>query len=143
MIRGVCAAAGCKNIAVNKSRCELHQHKIQPKTAQATRSSTTVNDHIYQSTKWRKLRDRKFKQNPICEHCIKYNKITPTDVIDHIIPILDDESLAYVYNNLQGLCNRCHNTKTAKETADRKTTKTLTASDLFNQLKSTKEKKND
>lgn len=140
MIRGVCAAAGCKNIAVNKSRCELHQHKIQPKTAQATRSSTTVNDHIYQSTKWRKLRDRKFKQNPICEHCIKYNKITPTDVIDHIIEINDNPELAYVYSNLQALCHKCHNTKTAEEASNRNKPKTLTASELFNQLKSKQDK---
>ncbi|MGI2106775.1 HNH endonuclease [Shewanella frigidimarina] len=142
MIRGVCAAAGCKSIAIDKSRCALHQHKAQPKTATKTsntRLSTTINNHIYHSTKWRKLRDRKFKQNPICEHCLRYNIITPTAVVDHIKELNDNPELAYVYSNLQGLCHKCHNTKTALEVKSRNKPKTLSSSELFNQLKNKKE----
>jgi 5-methylcytosine-specific restriction protein A len=45
--------------------------------------------------------------------------IVPTKIIDHIKPILDggDE---WDRDNLQGLCESCHNRKTAIETNKRK-----------------------
>ncbi|WP_423252268.1 HNH endonuclease [Vibrio vulnificus] len=134
--RSICSAPSCKQIAVGNGRCNRHQHK--PKThpkEQNSRSSTTVYDHIYQSTKWRKLRARKAKDSPLCEHCLTYNIIKPVDVVDHVKPLLDYPELAYVFSNLQSLCHQCHNEKTAKEAAERKKPKQLTASELFNQIR--------
>jgi 5-methylcytosine-specific restriction enzyme A len=138
MLKKICGQPCCKQVATKDSKCDLHQLKrtTNPsKTQDNSRSSTTVNNHIYQSTKWRKLRARKFKEQPLCEHCYRLNIITPTDVIDHVIAIIDDETLAYTYNNLQGLCHGCHAIKTAKETKERKYPRELSASDLFNKLK--------
>jgi 5-methylcytosine-specific restriction protein A len=151
MIKGVCSQAGCKSISTENSRCALHQHKTQSKnqtktkkTPVSTRSSTTENNHIYHSIKWRKLRSRKFKANPICEHCLKFNIIKPTDVVDHIKEINDNPELTYVYSNTQALCHKCHNTKTALEARNRKTSKEITSSELFNKLKNQlKDNKND
>uniref|UniRef100_UPI0040475BDE HNH endonuclease n=1 Tax=Shewanella sp. TaxID=50422 RepID=UPI0040475BDE len=137
MLKKICSQPCCKLVATKDGRCELHQLKQLPSNTVRSqdRSSTTVNNHIYQSTKWRKLRARKFKEQPLCEHCYKLNIITPTDVIDHIVAIIDDDTLAYTYSNLQALCHSCHNIKTAKETKARKYPRELSASDLFNKIK--------
>ncbi|EKA7406927.1 HNH endonuclease [Vibrio parahaemolyticus] len=134
--RSICSAPSCKQIAVENGRCNRHLQKPKASSKkQSCRSSTTVNEHIYQSTKWRKLRARKAKESPLCENCLTYNIIKPVDVVDHIKPLLDYPDLAYVFSNLQSLCHQCHNDKTAKETAERKKPKQLTASELFNQIR--------
>ncbi len=138
--RSICSAPSCKQIAVENGRCDRHQHKHKHKPQthskqQNSRASTTVNDHIYQSAKWRNLRARKAKESPLCENCLTYTIIKPVEVVDHIKPLLDYPVLAFVFSNLQSLCHQCHNDKTAKETAERKKPKQLTASELFNQIR--------
>ncbi|WP_075498370.1 HNH endonuclease [Moritella viscosa] len=126
------AIPSCKQIATNKGRCAAHQRKERPK--EHSRTSTTRNNDIYNSTKWKRLRARKLKANPICEECLTYNVVTPTDIIDHVIEINDNSELAYCYSNLRSLCHSCHNTKTAKAKKDRTKVKTISSSDLFKQL---------
>lgn len=134
--RSICSAPSCKQISVENGRCDRHQQKPKKCSKQQnSRASTTVNEHIYQSAKWRKLRARKANDSPLCETCLTYNIIKPVDIVDHIKPVLDYPKLAYVYSNLQSLCHQCHNEKTAKETAERKKPKQLTASDLFDQIR--------
>ncbi|MDO7487031.1 HNH endonuclease signature motif containing protein [Peribacillus frigoritolerans] len=58
--------------------------------------------------------------NPLCEHCLLMDKVTPMDVCDHIIELKDDWSLRLDISNLQSLCNSCHNKKTAKVKKDRR-----------------------
>ncbi|EGQ9960042.1 HNH endonuclease [Vibrio cholerae] len=127
----ICSYPACKVIATNKSRCQNHQHSIKTNDQ---RSSTTKNNDIYQSTKWRKLRARKATNNPLCEQCLKANIIKPLDVVDHIVEINDNPELVYVYSNLQSLCHAHHNAKTAQHKQQR-APKTLTASELFNKLR--------
>jgi len=122
------AIPSCKQIATDKGRCAVHQREERPK--EHNRTSTTRNNDIYNST----IRARKFKANPICEECLTYNVVSPTDIIDHVIEINDNPELAYCYSNLRALCHSCHNTKTAKAKKDRTKVKTVSASDLFKQL---------
>lgn len=69
---------------------------------------------IYNSIRWRKLREWKFVCDPLCEICKKEGKIIPAEDIHHIISFMstDDpvcrERLAYDYDNLMSLCKRCH-----------------------------------
>lgn len=69
---------------------------------------------IYNSTKWKKLRQAYFLQNPICEMCLEEDNVSPTEEIHHIKPILKGESrlemeeLAYNPNNLIALCKFHH-----------------------------------
>ena len=128
--KSVCSFPSCKNIATKNSRCDIHQRELKAKK-QSNRSSTTLNEHIYQSTRWRKL--------PLCEHCLKANVYKPVQIVDHIVEINDDESLAYVYSNLQSLCHSCHRVKTAKAARERKKT-TISANSLFEQILKNKEK---
>lgn len=71
--------------------------------------------NFYHTPQWRKLRALKIKNNPLCLHCERKGYLNPATEVDHIIPIVDDQSLALDYSNLQSLCKSCHSRKTAKE----------------------------
>tara|TARA_R100001443_G_scaffold113463_1_gene128194 strand:- start:45 stop:413 length:369 start_codon:yes stop_codon:yes gene_type:complete len=75
--------------------------------------------NIYQSNRWRKLRNHYIKHNPICVECERNNKITTAKIVDHIKEIADGGSVWNV-SNLQSLCNRCHRVKTAHAVNRRK-----------------------
>lgn len=71
-------------------------------------------DKFYNSWPWRKLRKRFLLSNPLCLHCDRNGIVTAATVADHITPIKQggeplDES------NLQALCEKCHNRKSASE----------------------------
>jgi 5-methylcytosine-specific restriction protein A len=75
------------------------------------------NRHLfYLSPEWRNLRELKLSMNPICERCIKIDRITPAKEVHHKIDITEDPFKALDINNLESLCKRCHSTHTMKET---------------------------
>ena len=63
------------------------------------------------SHRWQKLRDTiQKKYHHICQnpfHCHD-GVIVPSDVVHHIIPVEEDESLSLSKDNLIPLCNECH-----------------------------------
>lgn len=69
---------------------------------------------IYNSERWRKLREWKFVCNPLCEVCAKENKIVPAEDIHHIVSFMSTDDpqqrlcLAYDFDNLMSLCKQCH-----------------------------------
>lgn len=69
---------------------------------------------IYNSERWRRLRAWKFACNPLCEMCLKENKIVPAEDIHHIVSFMSTDDrvqrnfLAYNYDNLMSLCKQCH-----------------------------------
>lgn len=76
------------------------------------------NTKFYQSTAWRKLRKVKLEQDPLCEECLKKGIHTPAKVADHIVSINQGGAVLDIVN-LQSLCDRCHNIKSAKESHSR------------------------
>ncbi|WP_413715242.1 HNH endonuclease [Sphingobium sp. B7D2B] len=72
-----------------------------------------MTDYSYDS-KWRKLRDRRIEEEPLCRHCLSAGHVTPAVQVDHIRPRAEggkDE-----WDNTQSLCLPCHQAKTAEET---------------------------
>lgn len=63
---------------------------------------------LYDSTRWRKIRDIVLNEEPLCRLCLKSGKETAASVVDHIIPHKNDLSLFYSRDNLQGICASCH-----------------------------------
>ena len=49
------------------------------------------------------------------EHCLCVMCGRPAQCTDHIVPFRGDEELKWNENNLQSLCKRCHDQKTARE----------------------------
>ena len=72
------------------------------------------NTQFYQSTPWRKLRKMKLDQDPVCEICRKQGKLTPAQMVDHIVPI-NKGGAPLDLDNLQSLCNACHAVKSARD----------------------------
>jgi len=66
---------------------------------------------FYQSRRWKRLRLRKLKDNPICEVHALRGIVRQTEEIHHKIPIdinHPDEDLIFDYDNLISLCIECH-----------------------------------
>jgi len=65
---------------------------------------------------WRKIRNRYIKVHPLCEECLKAERLTPAQEVHHILPLghggTNDDS------NLMSLCKPCHSRITA-ESGDR------------------------
>lgn len=64
---------------------------------------------------WRKVRDVFIQEHPLCLFCEDEGKVTPAEVVDHIVSISEDPSLRLVKTNLRSLCKRHHDSRTARE----------------------------
>ena len=75
----------------------------------------------YHTTAWRKLRAAILRDSPYCVECKRQNIVKLANVVDHIKPVstgatlFDKERLMWDENNLQTLCDSCHNSKSGKE----------------------------
>ena len=69
---------------------------------------------IYQDRRWKRIRDWKIRNNPVCELCESRGRVTPTKEVHHIIPFdrgtteEEKQNLAFDYDNLESLCEKCH-----------------------------------
>ena len=71
-------------------------------------------DSRYHTAKWRRFRLRVLQKFPFCVECKKQGLTTASKVCDHILPVrLGGEF--WDENNCQGLCESCHNRKSALE----------------------------
>lgn len=92
--------------------------KQRPWNVKADKNSfqrTKGQDKRYWSPRWRKLRIEILKeQDYTCQECLKNGRVKHGKVCDHIDikrKIID----FYDRTNLQVLCDRCHNRKSAQE----------------------------
>ena len=69
---------------------------------------------LYNSPKWKALRDGKLKDTPSCEKCG-----APATEVHHIVPHRGNMALFLDWDNLMSLCNKCHRLQTIKETHER------------------------
>lgn len=66
------------------------------------------------------LSKKKMAVTPFCELCWNEGREELANVVDHIIELKDDQSLAYSWSNLMSMCHKHHNRKTKKVESDRK-----------------------
>ena len=117
-----CKVAGCAGLTRGKY-CPAHAHlEEKEKRERAAHYNKTVRDAeaqaFYESPAWRRLRKLKLAVMPICEICYAQGRITPAVLVDHIVEIKDGGAPLDMAN-LQSVCQRCHNKKTAQEHAKR------------------------
>lgn len=137
MAKGVMCQCGCRKIITEinpktdrpYSGCEKSRsEKIKRNTKSRNRHRKEKMDYartgrgslIYDTQAWRRLSNKKRTVDPFCEDCLDNGKYVIANVVDHIVEVKDDISLAYVWNNLRSLCHACHNKKTANESNNRK-----------------------
>ena len=117
-MRKICSYPGCNtpvevdDFDRSSPRCFAHPATHVPKKRYEHHYHDGKN--IYHTYKWKKLRQSYAEKNPLCEHCLRYDILTPVNVVDHVVEI-EDGGEPYDYNNLQSLCHSCHNRKTTQE----------------------------
>lgn len=71
-------------------------------------------DFDYNGRKWRNLRKHQLTLKPLCEKCLEEDVTVLATVADHIVPVKKGGS-GYDLENLQSLCKRCHDSKSARD----------------------------
>lgn len=102
-----CRYPGCSNRA-EKGSAYCIKHKKQK---ERERPTSTARGYNY---RWQKVRKMYLRENPLCVECLRVGIITPATVVDHINPHRGDQDKLWDSDNLQSLCESCHNRKTAK-----------------------------
>ena len=73
-----------------------------------------VSAQYYASKQWRILRDNYIIHHPLCERCLKEDRITPAQHVHHIRPFLTGQEAKDRWNllldahNLMSVCPNCH-----------------------------------
>lgn len=68
----------------------------------------------YNTSRWRKLRIQVLDAEPLCRECQAKGRVVEARVVDHINPVRQGGAF-WDINNLQPLCDPCHNSKSGKE----------------------------
>lgn len=71
-------------------------------------------DFDYNGRKWRNLRKHQLTLKPLCEKCLEDDCTVLATVADHIVPVKKGGS-GYNLENLQSLCKKCHDSKSARD----------------------------
>jgi 5-methylcytosine-specific restriction endonuclease McrA len=58
---------------------------------------------------WVRARGRFLAAHPLCVMCQARGRLTPANVVDHIVPHRGDQVLFWDTANWQSLCTPCHN----------------------------------
>lgn len=68
----------------------------------------------YSTARWRSLREHQRQRQPLCESCLKQDRITAMTVADHKVPHRGDPALFW-HGELQSLCDNCHSSAKQRE----------------------------
>ena len=85
--------------------------ELQGLTTKAPRVRDKRIEQLRNSHLWRSAAKSHLARNPICVFCEQYNRLTPAQCVDHIIPWRGDVKLFWEHGNWQSLCNTCHGRK--------------------------------
>jgi len=70
---------------------------------------------LYKSARWNRLRQSVLDADPLCRYCLQVEIVEEAKVVDHIKPHKGDPELFWDINNLQPLCEPCHNGRKQRE----------------------------
>lgn len=101
-----CRWTGCPALVKSGvGYCPEHKRETRK---QSDRQRDQSNRHVYATARWKRLRKMVLGRDPTCP-CGD-----GTTVADHIVP-MSRGGQPYDLDNVQGMCDRCHNRKTARE----------------------------
>lgn len=76
------------------------------------------NKHIasfYASGSWKKTRNSFIAAYPLCKRCYDSGKVTAARIVHHKIEVRDDFSKRLEWDNLESICQNCHNQEHKKK----------------------------
>lgn len=99
---------------------ELPEKK--PRTKYKPQEGATLwANQLYNTVRWRKLREGQLQLQPLCEKCLEEGRITAATDVHHKYEIsnagsfLEAMDIAYDSNNLMSLCSKCHDALHARK----------------------------
>ena len=108
-----CKKPGCSALT-RDGWCSEHR----PRKAQRRESQEW--HWLYGTSLWKdRLRPAQLVREPFCRECALRGFRVRATVVDHVVPHRGDMGLFSDPDNLESLCESCHNRKTAREMADR------------------------
>lgn len=78
------------------------------------RSGKTTAQRGY-GARWQSYRFRFLQMSPLCSYCLKQDRVTFANVVDHIVPHKGDKDLFWDESNHQSLCSSCYSSIKKKE----------------------------
>ncbi len=94
--------------------CQAHQRVVYREYNQARAAKNLPSDKAYHTAAWRKLRLSVLNSEPLCRICKAAGKVTAAYLVDHIVPVKQCGEF-WDRENLQPLCNDCHEIKSNAE----------------------------
>lgn len=121
MIKYFCKHPACNNL-VDKQNIYCQEHidfqieEDNKKIMKNKKWCKSPNQHLYNSLRWRKIKEIKLLNNNRCDKCGSFTRLE----VHHIIPPRGNTELFYNLDNLQTLCSKCHLEETKREIQERK-----------------------
>lgn len=75
-----------------------------------TRNARAAWHHLYDTAKWKRLREGQLTAEPLCRFCLEVEEVTAADTVDHVKAHKGSVELFFEPSNLQSLCKSCHDT---------------------------------
>jgi 5-methylcytosine-specific restriction protein A len=99
------------------ARLQTLKPRVSAAPASRIGMATTSEMKRTRGSAWMKIRDRILTRDKgLCQECTRNGRLTEATKVDHITPLhlggSDNDQ------NLQSLCNDCHDAKTAQEVRD-------------------------
>lgn len=119
-----CREVGCRTmIPYEETWCAVHEplhpRRVSAKTYKQYDDKRKADpergerNKFYHDTVWRQMRAYIMERdNGMCGYCAMWDRVTPADMVDHIVPREFDRELELDEDNLIASCNWCHRQKT-------------------------------
>ncbi len=85
-----------------------------PPTYAKTQARNGENQEVHGTNRWTRMSKRYREENPYCVKCLAEERFTPSECVDHIVPI-NMGGAKWDESNMMALCNRHHSQKSARE----------------------------
>ena len=92
----------------------INRKFLHPKTIPYKHEIREENTKFYGSMAWKRFRDTYVSLYPLCQECLKHNKINPTEHVHHKHRFMDGNTeeerwrLFLDEDNVIAVCSRCH-----------------------------------
>ena len=85
----------------------------------------SIPEQFYKTKTWQRCRDAYMRYcGGLCERCKEEGKIVPADIVHHkehlSLQNFKDPSVAYNFDNLEALCQDCHNAEHFQTSVERR-----------------------
>ena len=109
-----CRSSGCCILLERPGFCVAHRSSSYKLQNSVVSFDYKERNRFYQSKEWKLARAIRLDSEPMCRNCRASGILSAASVVDHIVAIEAGGSMLD-QDNLQSLCESCHNSKTGRD----------------------------